>query len=330
MQFPPVRKPYFSEDPRVERNWIIFLWVAALIPAAILALAWPQTRSLEFITALQQWRILPVEIIFRVFTFLGDDEFFMIFFSVLIWCVSKSLGFWSAFMLLASGTYSNLIKDITLLERPPIEGVTHPAGSYAFPSGHTLTAVTVWGYLAVRLKKKPFWIWAFVAVIVIGFSRLVLAYHFLGDVLGGLAFGIPFLLLFLWVSSRIYEKGWIDRFTTPLLLVISIAIPVLLVAILPGADAPKLLGYLAGASVGYIIEKEKLRTSVKSPLPKQFLKALIGAAVLFGIIAGLSSLLPSAVTALGFIRYGLGGIWVTLGAPALFLLLRLSGREEGK
>lgn len=327
MQFPPVAKPYFSKDPRKERNWIIFLWLTALLSALILVLAWPQTRSTEFIIALQQWRILPVEIFFRFFTFLGDDEFFMVFFSVLIWCVSKSLGFWSAFMLLASATYSNLIKDLTLLERPPLEGITHPAGSYAFPSGHTLTAVTVWGYLAVRLQKRIFWIWAFVAVAVIGFSRLVLGYHFLGDVLGGLAFGIPFLLLFLWVSAQIFEKGWQEKLSTPVLLVLAIAIPVLLVAVLPGADPPKILGYLSGASCGYILEKEKLRFSVKASLPFHFLKALIGVAVLFAIIVGLGGLLPSAVAPLGFIRYALGGIWVTLGAPAIFVRFGLSGRE---
>lgn len=328
MEFAPVKKPYFSEEPKRESLWILLLWGAAILAALILILAWPMTRSLEFIIALQQWRIVPVEILFRAFTFIGDDQFFMIFFSVLIWCVSKTLGFWSAFMLLSSAVYSNLIKDLTLLERPPIEGITHPPGSYAFPSGHTLTAITVWPYLAVRLKNRGFWIWTFIAVVMIGFSRLVLAYHFLGDVLGGIALGIPFLLFFLWASSRIYEKGWVEKFSTPVLLVLSIAIPVLLLAVLPGADPPKILGYLAGASFGYIIEKEKVRTLVRTTLPFQVLKALLGLAVLFGIILGLGGLLPSAVAPLGFIRYFLGGIWVTLGAPALFVLLRLSVKES--
>jgi membrane-associated phospholipid phosphatase len=154
----------------------------AFVSTVILVFAWPQTRSVAFISALQQWRSVLVELLFRAFTFLGDDQFFMIFFSVLSWCVSKTLGFWGAFMLFASGTFSNLAKDITLLECPPLEGVIHPAFSYAFPSGHTLTAVTVWGYLAVLLQKKALWIWTFVAVAMIGFSRLVLGYHFLGDV----------------------------------------------------------------------------------------------------------------------------------------------------
>ncbi len=327
MDFPPVRKPYFSEDLKRETFWVKFLLGFAFISAAILVLSWPVTRSVELIAFLQNWRVGPVEYLFRAITFLGDDEFYMVFFSVLIWCYNKTLGFWGAFVLLSSATGSNLIKDVTLLERPSIEGVTHPEGSYAFPSGHTLTAVTVWGYLGVRLKSKAFWIWAIAAMVLVAFSRMVLGYHFLGDILGGFAFGIPFLLFFLWLSNLFYEKGLLDKFATPLLLVLSVTIPVFLVAVLPGSDPPKILGYLAGASFGYIIEKEKLRLSVQSHLMFQFIKVLVGVVVLFGIIVGLGDLLPSADTALGFIRYTLGGLWVTLGAPYLFSSLGLSRRE---
>jgi membrane-associated phospholipid phosphatase len=328
VEFPAVKKPFFSENPKYEQFWLEILLAVAAVSAVILILAWPQTRSIEIIAMLQQWRSAPVEVLFRVFTFIGDDQFFMIFFSIIIWCFSKTFGYWGAFMLLSSATFSNLIKDVTLLERPPIEGITHPPGSYAFPSGHTLTAVTVWPYLAVRLKYKVFWIWSVVAVVMIGFSRMVLGYHFLGDILGGLALGIPFLLLFLWLSSLIYEKGWLEKFSMLLLLVVSVAIPVLLLAVLPGTDPPKILGYLAGASVGYIVEKEKIRSVVKAPIFLQVIKVLIGLAVLFGIIIGLGSLLPSAVKALGFIRYALGGVWVTLGAPLIFTALSLAGKEK--
>lgn len=328
MELPALQRPFFSEDPKREQLWIEILLALAAVAGLILIMAWPQTRSLELIAALQQWRSVPVELFFRVFTFIGDDQFFMIFFGIIIWCVSKSLGFWGAFMLLSAATYSNLIKDLTLLERPAIEGVTHPPGSYAFPSGHTLTAVTVWPYLAARLKKRGYWIWAVAAVVLIGFSRMVLGYHFLGDILGGLAFGIPFLLLFLWLSALLYEKGLLEKLSMPSLLAASIIIPVVLLFVLPGADPPKVLGYLAGASFGYVLEKEKIKTLVKAPLFKQIIKVIIGLAVLFGIIVGLGGLLPSAIKPLGFIRYALGGIWVTLLAPLLFSVIGLAGREN--
>ncbi len=328
MELPALKRPFFSDNPQQEKLWIEILLAIAAVAALILIMAWPQTRSLELIAALQQWRSLPVEIFFRIFTFVGDDQFFMIFFSVLIWCVSKNLGFWGAFMLLSSAVYSNLIKDLTLLERPAIEGVVHPPGSYAFPSGHTLTAVTVWPYLAARLKKRGYWIWAAVAVVLIGFSRMVLGYHFLGDILGGLAFGIPFLLLFLWLSALLYEKGLLEKFSVPFLLAASLIIPVLLLLVLPGADPPKVLGYLAGASFGYVLEKEKIKSTVKAPPLAQVIKVVVGLAVLFGIIVGLGGLLPSAIKPLGFIRYALGGIWVTLLAPLFFTAVGLTGKDQ--
>ena len=323
----PATRPYFSSDPRKEARWIILLWLLTFSSIAILALAWVLTRSTELIMTLNSVLNRPLELFFRVFTFLGDDQFFMIFFSVLIWCVNKSLGFWGAFILLTSATYSNLIKDITMLPRPPLEGVTHPPGSYAFPSGHTLTAVTVWPYLAVRLKSRAFWIWSIVAVLMIGLSRLMLGYHYLGDVIGGFAFGIPFLLVFLWAGNLIYKNGWVKSYSTPLLLFLSLGLPLLLVALLPGADPPKVLGFLSGASFGYLLEKEKVNSSLKTILHFQVLKVLVGLIVLFAIIFGLSSLLPSAKPFLGFIRYGLGGLWVTLIAPILFIYLGLAKRN---
>ncbi|MDY6826018.1 MAG: phosphatase PAP2 family protein [Bacillota bacterium] len=327
MHIPPVKRPYFSTNPQWELFWKIFLFLLVAICALILIIAWPQTRSIELIRYLQEWRRGPLEAIFRIFTFLGDDQFFMGFFSILMWNVNKELGFWGAFVLLSSAAFSNLIKDLTMLARPSIEGVIHPAGSYAFPSGHTLTAVTVWGYLAVRLKSNFCRIWAVVAVVMIALSRMVLGYHFLGDILGGLALGVVFLLFFIWMSGYLYEKGWLDKFSGPLLISMALVLPALLTAVLPGVDPPKVLGLLAGASSGYVIEKEKVRSSVEGFFTARVLKAVIGLGVLFGLIMGLSGYLPSSVPALGFIRYGLGGLWVTLGAPTLFVALKLARRN---
>ncbi len=325
MKSPPVTRPYFSAIPEKEKLSLKLLWAITVIFALILLLFWEQTRTMGFILYLQQFRIAPVEVLFRFFTFLGDDQFYMVFFGILMWCVSKPLGFWTAFVLLTSGTYSGLIKDLTILERPALEGIVHPENT-AFPSGHTLTAVTVWVYMAVRIRTRAFWLWTAVAVFMISFSRLILGYHFLGDVLAGVAFAVPFILLFLWLSALFVEKGWAEKFSLPLLLSLSLVVPILLSILLPGTDPPKLMGYLAGACFGYILEKEKVRSVVTAPFSKQVIKSIIGLAVLFGIIMGLSPILSSSSEVLGFIRYGLGGVWVTLLAPALFVKLKLAGK----
>jgi membrane-associated phospholipid phosphatase len=196
MNIPPLSRPYFSQVRKRERIWLIVCWLVTIISALILIIAWPQTRTHELVAYFYQLSSTPVGYLFKAITFLGDAEFFMVFFGIMLWCINKSLAFWATFMLLISSVYRGVIKELTLLERPYFEGVTHPPDT-AFPSGHALLAVTVWGYLAVRIRKTGFWVWTVLLVIGMGLSRMVLGHHYLGDVLGGIALGIPFLLLFI-------------------------------------------------------------------------------------------------------------------------------------
>lgn len=334
MESPPVSRPYFSSQRGREIFWLIFSWAVVALCSLLLYRYWDWSRSMEMTNYLQQFRtIKPVEYLFRFFTFLGEDEFYMIFFGILIWCFNKSLGFWAAAVLLCSGLVSSVTKDLFALGRPFLEGMTQLA-SYAFPSGHTLTAVTVWGYLAMRFKKRWFWIWALAVMILTPFSRIILGYHYPGDILGGYAMGIPLLLLLAWLSSVFVEKCWDQHLSRALLLLLSLLVPVLLTVLHPQNDLAKLMGLLAGAAAGYIIEQQKVRASPRSRWACQLLKAALGLAVLFGIVIGLKPLLssgnPALQTAFYFLRYGLVGIWVTLLAPALFVALKLTPREAGQ
>lgn len=328
----PLQRPYFSPSRGRELAWLLFCWLITVVSALALIFAWPQTRNLELIVNLYQWCSTPAGYFFKAISFLGEDEFFMVFIGVILWCVNKRLGFWTTVMLLTSGIYRGVIKELTFLERPPLEGVIHPPDT-AFPSGHTLTTITVWGYLAVRVKKTGFTIWAVFLMAAMGLSRMVLGHHYLGDVLGGFALGIPFLLFFIWFGVQCVERGGVEL-STPLLLAGSLIGPIVLTAVIPGADSPKLLGYLAGAAVGYILEKKTVRSITATAVPLQFIKVILGLAVLFGIVIGLGRVLPSGGPDASFIenmaaftRYALGGIWGTLLAPALFVALKLTPRE---
>ncbi len=329
MESPPVTKPYFSQRRGWEIFWLIFSWALVFLCSALLYYYWGWTRSMVMIDYLQQFlEIKPVAYIFQLFTFLGNDEFYIIFFGILIWCVSKPLGFWGAVVLLVTGLASGVTKDVFALERPIRED---QLTSYAFPSGHTFTAVTVWGYLAMRLKKGWFWIWTAVALIMIPLSRIILAFHYPGDILGGYAMGIPLLLFMVWLSSLFVVKRWDRKFSRSFLLLLSIVAPLILTILDPHSDMPKLMGLLAGAAFGYIIEKDKVRSIPRTHWGFQIIKALIGLVVLFGIVMGLGSVLTSknleVLAALRFLRYCLGGIWATLLAPALFVALKLTPRE---
>lgn len=328
MELLPLSRNYFSPVSNREMTWRWMCWILVAVCTVILFLFWDSLRSTEFIASLVSFSLANkvVEYFFRAFTFLGDDEFFMILLPVIYWNLNKSLGFWTSVVLLVSALFtSDIPKAITKLPRPVVAGVETPL-DYSFPSGHTSCAVTVWGYLAVMLRRRWFWIWTVVAVILIGFSRNMLGYHYLGDVLGGIAFGIVFLALFLWVSVLFYEKGWLEKFSFPLLLALSLLIPLAL-SFVPVVPATKLMGYLAGAGAGFVLEREKLGFSTRGKWYQHCLKGLLGVAVLFGIVAGLSSVLPSAVHMLGFLRYALAGFWVMFIAPLLFVNIGLASRE---
>lgn len=328
----PATGPFFSSRRTREVFGHILCWALALLCAILLYRFWDWSRSMEMTNYLQQFRSSrAVEYFFQFFTFLGNDEFYMIFFGILIWCVNKPLGFWAAAVLLVSGLAGGVVKDLAALERPSLEGMEQ-LSSYAFPSGHTLTAVTVWGYLAIRLRRGWFWIWALAAMILIPFSRIILGYHYPGDILGGYALGLPLLLLLAWLGNLFVARGWDRRFPRSWALILCLALPAILTVLSPEGDMSKLMGLLAGASAGYIVEQEKVRSLPRTHWAFQLLKAFLGLAVLFGILLGLGPVLtcgdPALQTALRFLRYGLGGLWVTLLAPALFVALKMTPRQE--
>ena len=76
---------------------------------------------------------------------------------------------------------------------------------YGFPSAHTFGAVVFFGgviYLLWTLEMRPIWRWlgtvGLVALILgVAVSRLYLRSHWVSDVLGGLAGGTAYLLIFL-------------------------------------------------------------------------------------------------------------------------------------
>jgi membrane-associated phospholipid phosphatase len=89
-----------------------------------------------------------------------------------------------------------------LVDRPRPE-VDHPiatAFGKSFPSGHSFSSVVVYGVLLVAFLpsvaprwRRPVWITAFVLVLAIGMSRMLLGVHFLSDVLAGFTLGLAFL-----------------------------------------------------------------------------------------------------------------------------------------
>ncbi len=110
-----------------------------------------------------------------------------------------------AFETLATVTGATLLNEFLKLvfqrPRPHFENAALQFTTYSFPSGHTTGATVLFGFifllsvtrLSKPLLKAAIGIASLAAIVTVGFSRLYLGAHFVGDVLGGMAAGIAWL-----------------------------------------------------------------------------------------------------------------------------------------
>ena len=102
-----------------------------------------------------------------------------------------------AILLFISGLANSFLKDWAQDARPALEYMLDPrtGTSYGWPSGHAQVAVTLWGLLALELRRRSVTIIALGLIVAISFSRLYLGVHDLGDVISGLIIGAGILAL---------------------------------------------------------------------------------------------------------------------------------------
>jgi membrane-associated phospholipid phosphatase len=76
---------------------------------------------------------------------------------------------------------------------------------HSFPSGHTTTAFTL-ALLLAAIVRKNFWVYFFPLIaFFVGYSRVYLAQHFVGDVLAGICVGTVSAYLSLLIHNQ-FEK----------------------------------------------------------------------------------------------------------------------------
>jgi membrane-associated phospholipid phosphatase len=81
-----------------------------------------------------------------------------------------------------------------------------PQLDYGIPSGHVLTAVVIWGYLALWFGRRWWYGLAAVYVLLMAWSRLYAGVHYPQDVVAGVGFGVALLGLYWRVSGRVMSN----------------------------------------------------------------------------------------------------------------------------
>ncbi len=319
MELPPLTSNYFSTISAKEKvcRWLCAFTVTAII--IFLYLFWEPMRNPG---ATYAWVSITLTsrfnmAFFRVVTTLGSEGFFLVMLSVIYWSLNKTLGFWGLVLMPVSiFVTSEILKDIVKLPRPDVRGVTVP--TYTFPSGHTSGAVSVWGYLAVMLKMRWLWIWAIIIVLLVAVSRIVLGYHYPGDVLGGIAAGIIFLAIVFMTVPAFVKNNWKRLVSFKLLVFLAIGIPLAL-SLLPVTYAPNLMGYLAGAASGCLLERKMINFSNQGKWSHHLARAFLGLIAIALIIPGINALFPYIHSLMTFAQHGASTFWITYLAPLLFV-----------
>jgi membrane-associated phospholipid phosphatase len=144
-------------------------------------------------------------------TFMGDGTFtvliFVIFLLMRRW--SRACQVITAFLL--SALLAQILKSAFSMPRPKqffapgqypyfIEGVTH-IGFASFPSGHSTSVFALATLLALFDSNKKGNIAYGLVAVAVGYSRIYLGQHFLGDVLMGSSIGVLTAVLVHWLFS---------------------------------------------------------------------------------------------------------------------------------
>jgi len=323
MDLPPSTNNFFSTSPRREILYrCLYIFIIFFI-AITLCIFWQPLRNTSFTYSLVHITVenTAIRLFFRLITILGSEGFFLILLSVIYWSINKSLGFWGLIVMpISIFVTSEIPKDVIKLPRPDVSGVT--VTTYTFPSGHASGAVSVWGYLSVRLKARWFWFFSIIVITLVSISRTMLGYHFLGDVLGGIVTGMVFLLFFFILGVIITKKNLQTKIKANTLKFMAMVLPFFL-SFIPATFAPNFMGYVAGAGLGYLLQREQLLFDTKGYWKQHFAKIIIGCFGLGCIIPGWNYFFPPGIHFLVFIQHTLATFWITYLAPLLFLKLGL-------
>ena len=115
---------------------------------------------------------------------------------------------------LAAGSLLNFIlKQLFQRPRPDLLKLIE-IGGYSFPSGHSMSSISFYGFL-IYLSMKYIKHWSkyciigtlSLLVLAIGISRIYLGVHYASDVLGGFIIGFGWLVLFIRLSRRVEKTS---------------------------------------------------------------------------------------------------------------------------
>lgn len=151
--------------------------------------------------------------IFKIYTVIAGKTFVLILIlTALIFLKNKSTAIFLALGSLAQAALNFLIKIILKIPRPDNAVLIIEEG-YGYPSGHSMCAMFVYGYIIYlinnQINKKCIKtisnIFMPIVILFVGISRVYLGVHSISDVVAGFLLGLVFLLTYIQITEKLKD-----------------------------------------------------------------------------------------------------------------------------
>lgn len=158
---------------------------------------------MEFLYILEGFRVPGLNEFMLAITTLGEETALLVIALIFFWCVDKRKGYYILTVGLLGTVFNQFVKLLCRVPRPWIkdpnftilEQAREGAGGFSFPSGHTQTAVGLFGAVAVTTKRRWLCAISLTLAVLVGFSRMYVGVHTPQDVLVGAAQSVLLLLI---------------------------------------------------------------------------------------------------------------------------------------
>jgi len=152
------------------------------------------------------------------FSLFGEELPLILIVGFVYWSYDKKLGRKVGLIAIMGLIWNTMIKNVVLRRRPYFDHeninilrIIEPeadiydisAQGYSFPSAHSTNSVTVFGSLAINLRKRWFTVIAIIIPLLTGISRFVVGAHYPTDVMAGWLLGLTSVVLVYTLQKKV-------------------------------------------------------------------------------------------------------------------------------
>lgn len=336
---------------RISSSFVAGVAVVVVLALTLVARGWLWAPDgVLLLQALGEGWQLPM----RVFTFLGDEQFYLLVLPLVYWCLHRGLGLDLAFLLVFSAFTNAALKALLKAPRPFWQ---HPGlqrvevGGFGLPSGHAQLSASLFGRMARWRAWRGLLVVMPILIVLVAVSRVYLGVHYPGDVLWGVAVGLVVLALYNRLGPalavRLCGLPWPAHLALATVMTgLAFGLVALMLAVprdaMPGPlyeearrealeNGATAAGLLLGLWLGLVWETRRVRFGVAGPWGRRLLRYVLGMIGLLAIWLGLRMLFPTEPPALGLllrvVRYAAAMFWAIGLWPWLFVRLGLANRR---